>query len=444
MTSVLSSVLAFVAVFALVTFFFRTNKIINRKNEKAIVPRSLSSAGALESYISPAETRNVWVDIDKISKRKGGSQLICDSKYGLNYSLSSNIHVIVEDVRRYGLAPSCPCAFDGSGSCRGTSDMCVASGTSYFCQFKMDNITVTKWGALLHRSTGQLISFSHPTIAGCPTRRCSRGRTDDFTKGHTDAFKKHSNSSEQPLRRDLVVPVRMRWDDCFNHLSFQSLPLIGAVFELMPDMWHRVHWHASRFSAAMLQLMGVPLHKIVIEQPVHAETVVLPWIPHWDPVWISSLHGIARNVCKRMTQSLLELKIPADQMAAIEPLNIFNYELKSIDEASLPKNGRFVVYMHRSFNGTRLVVNVMELLSVLSRALRPEYTIVVLASTVEYQTIPQLHMVWQHYARIISRARVVVGPHGRDHSARIDLSMMCVVNCVLYLRRGYGQYHVGP
>jgi hypothetical protein len=38
----------------------------------------------------------------------------------------------------------------------------------------------------------------------------------------------------------VFVFPRMRWDDCFNHLSFQSLPLIAHVREFRSDIWDKV------------------------------------------------------------------------------------------------------------------------------------------------------------------------------------------------------------
>jgi hypothetical protein len=59
---------------------------------------------------------------------------------------------------------------------------------------------------------------------------------------------------------DLVIPTRihciklyifnfiylLKGDDCFNHLSFATLPLIGLVSEVLPSslISHAV-WHAS-------------------------------------------------------------------------------------------------------------------------------------------------------------------------------------------------------
>lgn len=83
-----------------------------------------------------------------------------------------------------------------------------------------------------------------------------------------------------------------------------------------------------------------------------------------------------------------------------------------IVSADAVDNIRYVVYFNRTMGDTRTVINEAELLGAISEHLRPDYRLVVLPSTKEYKSIPELHTVWQQYARIVNRAAVMIGAHG--------------------------------
>eukprot|EP01034_Spumella_vulgaris_P021449 gene21449-27482_t len=217
---------------------------------------------------------------------------------------------------------------------------------------------------------------------------------------------------------DLVVPLRMRWDDCFNHLSFQTMPLLGSVKEFHGDIWKTLSWHASLFGAAMLNLLDVPMERIAVEKTILAKTVLLPWVPHWCPVQLASLNGIAYNLAAELTKNLLAKQF-TNKDSPLEPFNVLipgKPEQESVhaylETRMSNKDVRFVVYMSRTEHQPRGVVNEQEILSTIRTALSPNYQLVVLGHSVEYKTVLKLQQSWQRYARVVNRAVVFMGPHG--------------------------------
>lgn len=60
----------------------------------------------------------------------------------------------------------------------------------------------------------------------------------------------------------------------------------------------------------------------------------------------------------------------------------------------------------------RQVVNEDELLSAIEEHLDPSYKLIVLGNTASSSSVRSLHKIWQKYAKVISKARVLIGPHG--------------------------------
>lgn len=176
-----------------------------------------------------------------------GPQLRCEPSSDGNtfYNISDTIHVQIGNISDYNLKPDCPCALDGQKKCRQQPHMCVASSMNYFCTFTMTNIIVTDWGALLEGDTNDVIQFNHATIGGGKEPMYFPMINSIFLKGFEIAVQKHNPSGHRPAY-DLVVPTRTRWDDCFNHLSFQSMPMIAMTYRFHRAQWQNITWHASR------------------------------------------------------------------------------------------------------------------------------------------------------------------------------------------------------
>lgn len=175
-----------------------------------------------------------------------------------------------------------------------------------------------------------------------------------------------------------------------------------------------------RWTGAMLVLLGVKVENIRLEKQLLAHKLLMPWIPHWNPVQIASLKGIAKEMTKEMTDKLVSLTFTEEQKAKVKPIFVASgvksdgeyIAVEKIDEFLKSTNKRFVVYLSRAADATRAVVNENELLQALNAALSDDYQLVILGPTPPYKEIDDLLVLWQRYAKIVSRAKVFIGPHG--------------------------------
>jgi hypothetical protein len=378
---------------------------------------------------------------------KAGPQLRCEKpsaqgegEGARHYSISGSVNATVGDVRAYGITPQqCPCAFDRFEKCHQAPHMCVATNPDFFCSFRMSRIIVSDWGALIDTATHQVVRFDHASIAGGADPQYFPMINSIFLKGFEIALQKHNPHAARP-EADLVVPTRTRWDDCFNHLSFQSMPILALTYTFHQDLWREgaITWQASRYTAAMLLLLGVKKDRIVIEKQVLAKQLLLPWLPSWNPLQVSAHKGIAAKMAWEMTQSLLTMKIPQEQEESVKHFFIgqgvdresqeliplkeeVDKFLQSVDQ----KKQRLIVFLARLSDATRSVVNERELFSWIERGINTEqYRFVFLGATDPYRTIETLHVLWRRYAKFLSRAKLVIGPHGKC------LAFAClIVNC---------------
>ena len=170
----------------------------------------------------------------------------------------------------------------------------------------------------------------------------------------------------------------------------------------------------------MLLLLGVKMDRIRLEKQLLARTLVLPWVPHWNPVQIASFKGIAKEMAKEMTTKLIGMSFPRDEKELVKPIFVASgldkhgqYKpVESIDDFLRGTKKRLIVYLARAADATRAVVNENELLQELQDALHEDYQLVILGPTPPYSTVESLLVLWQRYAKIVSRAKVLIGPHG--------------------------------
>jgi hypothetical protein len=184
----------------------------------------------------------------------------------------------------------------------------------------------------------------------------------------------------------------MKWDDCFNHLSFQTLPLISMVKEFHGDIWDILYWHASVDSATLLNLAGVPLERIIIEKSIIAKTIILPWIPHWCPIELPSIHGIANNMVKIVTAKLLSKQLKEPNITDKILANIV-YETPLVNDI-IDKNKRLIVYFSRDVKGIRGVLNEREILDALVKHVSIDYDVVTISLQNELPTIEDKQFSW--------------------------------------------------
>lgn len=334
----------------------------------------------------------------------------CRQQAGKRYNFDKYVAVEVKSIQGY---PSCPCAIDVKGKCRFAEHMCFGANTTFLCTLHMKDLTITSWGALIEgdRKSRDVITLGDNSFAGGHAPQYWPEASTVISRGIELALQKFKPVNSLIPTKDVVIPTRMRWDDCFNHLSFQSLPLIGLVYEHQPELFYKSYWHVSRFTAALLLLMGVEYQRLVIETSVAATAAVLPWIPHWNPFDTAPIRGIARNVSILATQNLLSRKITVAKNSAVAPLVPMNHLYEPL-ALTFNEKERYVVYFNRSSGGKRTVDNEPEILAAIHSILLPSYRLVVLPPVKEYKKLHQIHAVWQQYARIVNRAVVLIGPHG--------------------------------
>ena len=187
---------------------------------------------------------------------------------------------IVADLMPHNFTTICPCAHDLTGHCRQKPHMCTATRHNTFCNFNMTNVIVASGGGMIDAETQETFYLTHPSIRG-EQPIYFQVFHDRWSTSYTESARiflaEKAELSSLPSY-ELVLPTRMRWDDCFNHLSFQLLPLLGHARALYHDIWSDIYWHASRYSAAILLLLDIPQSRILIEKNVLAKRLVLPWL----------------------------------------------------------------------------------------------------------------------------------------------------------------------
>lgn len=334
----------------------------------------------------------------------------CTERDGKHYVVDDRISVDVTTISQSYLGRECPYLIDSTGNQRSAEHMCFGANTTFICTLQMKKLLITTEGIMVEKQllTKQAISLESPSMGGGHELQYAPSASKIYYASIEDSFNRLRPTNAKVSTKELVIPARLKWDDCFNHLSFQSIPLIGLVYEFYPHMFYRAHWHVSRHTAALLLLLGVEFNKLVIESPVIASSAFLPWVPYWNPYDTPSIRGIARNVSLVLTKKLLSRRFDGP-VSALTPMNHL-YQPIQLD---FHRKERYVVYFNRTFNGTRNVDNEQEVLTAIHSMLAPSYRLVVLPSTHDHKKIRQLHAKWQQYARIINRAALLIGPHGK-------------------------------
>ena len=338
------------------------------------------------------------------------NQLYCIDNAIHRYNISPIIFVMTESVESKGFQPSCPVAHNVLGNGM-TANMCYSGNLSYFCTFYMTNVKINSLGGLFQ--SNNMISMNHDTLYGKSLLEAPAWIQRLSQRPHVSV----------PIY-DIVIPTRLHWDDCFNHLSFSSLPIIASAYELLKDKVATATWHASLFTAAILNLMGIPLERIIIEKNVHANIAILPWVPKWDPIWHASLHGLTNNICKMITNKLLTTEFHVDKEEVnrlkdksklpTDTIIVNNWHNDTIYKNYLndPTDMRYIIFLTRDRHGPRGVINEIQILKAIKRELKGKYKVIVLSHTKEWKTVHMLHISWQRYAKIIHRAIAIIGPHG--------------------------------
>lgn len=201
-------------------------------------------------------------------------------------------------------------------------------------------------------------------------------------------------------------------------MSFQVMPLVGAVLEFHGDLWEKLSWHASTYTAAMLNAMGVPWSAIIVEEPVEAKVLLLPWIPYWLPVQLASVRGISLRSSELFTRKLIAMEFP-ESKELLDPLPIYspthpNDTAEDLMNSHNSTDGyRYLVYMTRMGQDSRDVYNEKALLAMMAEMLdTSKVKLVVVGHSHAYKTAVMLQRSWQRFAKVFSKAIIMMGPHG--------------------------------
>jgi hypothetical protein len=337
------------------------------------------------------------------------------------FNISNHINVTMTNIQDFGFKPTTICIYDFRNTCHTRHHLSVASNATHVCTFRMQNLYITGKGALMEddeRMRG--ISFGHPTMVGGTGKDYAPIINYAYLKGFDNAVGRYHSHLQAKLPPDaILIPVRSRWDDCFNHQSFQIIPAVSLIYEFHREDFYRFYWHASKYTAALLLLADIPARQIIIEKDVKPSNILLTWIPYWNPMQLSGIYGIAKDLEAKMTANLLKMNFTQLRVPEIPVLDYkfekLNLNFSQLEQGNKNNSLRFIVYLQRNHSDAhRNVANERELMSLLQKAIDPtKVQIIVLLPTKPYHQAEQMHMIWQQYARILHRAKVLIGPHGK-------------------------------
>ena len=250
----------------------------------------------------------LFVDSQQFCKEKTEKsnpiQLVCPS--GANHTQKFENGKLYAMTESHNFRKACPEIYDYKGNLRVGKHMCLSSIQESICKFELNNVIVTSKGGLIDCSTAKPYSFDHESIGNMPPIYSAQVHSSWYNY-YTDSKTLHINKKYNQNKYNLVVPTRLIWDDCWNHLSFTGMVLIGHVYEFYHDVWDEITWHASLFTAGLLTLMNIPKERIIIEKEIFAKKIILPWVRGWCPVQTASFQGVGKRVSAIMAKNLLAL-----------------------------------------------------------------------------------------------------------------------------------------
>lgn len=291
------------------------------------------------------------------------------------------------------------------------------------CLFTLPSLVVTVCGGLYDGNSLKTINFGHKSIAMTESIHYHEVHLKWIHYYADNALNRLPESRDSLPQYDYVIPLRMIWDNSFGHLYHQSIPLIAAAFNYLPkNVWNKSYWHCSVPTAALLLLLDIPkerllimssFQKVAFQTSVQAKQVILPWMSGWCPSNTPAHFGIAREILEKMTYNLLH---NYHRYLDKKPSKMNDITRKHVNNISSneSENKRTILYLLRS-NQTRPITNQEEILQVLTQAVNHEkYEFIIINKTDQYRTIDELLHIWHGFAKYFSRARVVIGTHGKS------------------------------
>lgn len=364
--------------------------------------------------------------------------LRCENHHKGFYFIRKQAYVTLQKIADFGFKPTEPYFYDVHGNRHSRPFMWVSSNNDFMCAINLKGMIISIKGAIFNGKDGVAVMWHHPSILG--THETAYYRNPDLLIGFGKAEREYLGDPKPNDTYNFIVPIRTRWDYCFHHFHIQTIPLIAAIYEFHQNEWEKITWHTSLHSAGVLSLMGVPLERMVIDTPIKAKRVLLPWYPNWNPLEVAAFKGITRRTCQLITEKVLEKHIDPTVLAKtykivvsiINPLLNNTYSAMAARggdgnlQELLQTNDRLVIYFSRP-PPKRAVVNEQELFAAIASSLLPGYRFLVIQSIpyVHNETIDMMHALWQQFARVVSRAKVLIGPHGKNKQ-KYPLSLLFV------------------
>jgi hypothetical protein len=348
-------------------------------------------------------------DVDLIKEDK--SNINWNSISTVNMPLSYNTVQI--SIQNHNFSTKCPYYYDSQNIKHTTrKDLCFAIKNSKYCTFRVNNSIITKGGGITGNNNNFKYRFSHFTMNGLNKDSHNRNNHIQWSEYFEKATKGRINKiNSNNIKSDLdsyayVVPLRMRFDDCFNHLSFQAVPLISMVKEFHSDIWDILYWHASIDTASLLNLAGVSLDRIIIDKPIIAETIILPWIPGWSPMQYPLMNGISNQLVQEITKNLLNKNLSIPDPQILDPKSENYLKLSNIKFLTPPLSlsntnneyrnvsKRLIIYFTRGSILKRGVINEKEILDALVKHVSDDYDIVTIDLQNEFHSINNKQYSW--------------------------------------------------
>lgn len=145
------------------------------------------------------------------------------------------------------------------------------------------------------------------------------------------------------------------------------------------------------------------LDRIIIERPIIAKTVILPWIPGWSPIEYPLMNGISNKFVQNITKNLLSKKLTISAHPQIlDPTSLHHKKLSNIIFLPLSNKSdeytniskRSIVYFSRGTILKRGVINEKEILDALVKHVSDDYNIVTIDVQNEFHTINDKQYTW--------------------------------------------------
>lgn len=351
-------------------------------------------------------------------------KFVCDERDSNRTRRISGDYYVYGEMYRHNLPTPYPQYYDYHGIPHTSKYICVTSAEKYACIFNISAVVINKLGAMIDNSTQIPYDFAHESMTFLEPIHYHSVHQIFLSYFQESAQKIPLSKGDKLVSYDLVIPLRMIWDDIFNHISHQAVPHISHIYEfIQKDIVNQAVFHCSYYTAAVLLLLDIPLERLLIQTHhfgqkapslIFAKRVIFPWLPGWVPTQTASVHGVAKNVTYLITTNLF--KRFGDQKA----LDIYQAIQQRSSDKSLSFK-RTILYLSRAAGQTRHVSNEFEIIIALNSSINHDLYDFKVVGQIEgsHKELNQLHHTWYTQAVDFSRASLIIGSHGKSTSLRL-------------------------